>query len=110
MNQNSLILSLIRDDLINSKLVYSLEAIGLKADDYLLHLAETILELMGFESTDELMEYYLQLTFPIRDINIFERAGTLEQFATTIYSRLQIYKNEQLITTDGPHTAVGRND
>ncbi len=46
-----LILSLIKDDLINSKLVNSLGDIGINADDYLLHLSDTNFKLSKIPDT-----------------------------------------------------------
>jgi hypothetical protein len=49
MNKTELILSLIQDNLINLKLIYGLELIGLISHDYYLNLGNTIFKLMGFE-------------------------------------------------------------
>ena len=54
-DQKQLIVSLIKDDLIHTKLIYGLEALGLNALDYHLHLSETVFELLGIpddESTE----------------------------------------------------------
>ena len=45
----SLIISLIKDDLIHAKLINGLMAIGLDATHYHLYLGETILQLMGMD-------------------------------------------------------------
>jgi hypothetical protein len=51
MNKTDLILSLIQDNLINLKLIYGLESIGLVSHDYYLNLGNTIFKLMGFEES-----------------------------------------------------------
>ncbi len=48
-----LILSLIRDSLINHKLISSLNSLGLNANDYSLYLGNTIFLLMGFEKHEQ---------------------------------------------------------
>lgn len=90
-NQEKLILSLIKDDLINSKLVGGLEGIGLVADDYLLHLKETILDLMGFskeQRTDLLYTKYMERMGPLRLIDIHKNKAWLEVLARDIYEWL----------------------
>ena len=62
MKNKQLILSLIKDDLVNAKLVYSLNALGLNASSYFLHLSETVFQLLKIkedERSDELYERYL---------------------------------------------------
>jgi hypothetical protein len=53
MNKTELILSLIQDNLINLKLIYGLESIGLVSNDYYLNLGNTIFKLMGFEESEK---------------------------------------------------------
>ncbi|MES1226097.1 MAG: hypothetical protein ABUT20_62050, partial [Bacteroidota bacterium] len=45
--------SLIKDNLINLKLVSGLNHLGLIADDYYLRLGDTIFKLMGFEASEQ---------------------------------------------------------
>lgn len=53
MNKQELILALIRDNLINMKLIGGLNALGMIADDYYLNLGDTIFRLMGFEASEK---------------------------------------------------------
>lgn len=53
INKQELILALIRDNLINMKLVIGLNALGLIADDYYLNLGDTVFKLMGFEASEK---------------------------------------------------------
>jgi hypothetical protein len=99
MRKKEMAIRLIRDDLINSKLVYSLGDIGLNADNYLLHLSEMIFELIGFddsEQTDELTEQYVEMTKRIKAIDADEMHCQLEQRAQEIYTELLIIKTGQL--------------
>jgi hypothetical protein len=94
MQSEKLIISLIKDDLINSKLVNGLNQLGLCAGDYHLNLSETIFGLMGIDGadSDKLLDYYINLTSASQDIdlsNIAERGAALENLAYSIYSNLR---------------------
>lgn len=59
-----LIISLIKDDLINAKLISSLNNMGIDAELYLLGISDAIFILMGIEDDkkgEELFEFYLEL-------------------------------------------------
>jgi len=58
----SIILSLIKDDLRNTRLVQGLNNLGLQAGDYVLDIGASILQLMGFkpeQRTEGLYAEYL---------------------------------------------------
>ena len=67
MNKNineRLVISLIKDDIINSTLVNGLIDIGLNASHYQLHLGDTVFRLMGFKEdhySDTVFEFYREL-------------------------------------------------
>jgi hypothetical protein len=94
MQTEQLIISLIKDDLINSKLVNGLNRLGLSAGDYHLNLSETIFNLMGIndvEDDDELLDYYIELTSIAQSVDLSDIAGRnaiLEKLARSIYSEL----------------------
>jgi hypothetical protein len=72
-NKKRLILSLIKDDLINAKLVNGLNVIGLNADNYFLHLSDTIFKIMGFddnEETETIFVRYMELAKRVMFIDI----------------------------------------
>jgi hypothetical protein len=97
----TLIISLIKDDLINSKLVYGLSAIGLNASDFHLHLSTIILQLMGFKDDaygGQLYERYQQLAQKAKHLNIGEANNGLNDLAHEIYSLLMQHAPNQ---TDG---------
>lgn|GEM_PF-6801317 len=52
MENKKLILSLIKNDPINSKLVYGLSDLGFDAGCYFLHLSETIFSLTGLDGSE----------------------------------------------------------
>ena len=96
MNSQKLILSLIKDDLINIKLISSLQSIGLYSDRYHLHLSSTIFELMGFENnkmTDEIYDRYIELTDQVVSIDILDSDKGVEKLSLENYKELCHKKN-----------------
>lgn len=95
-----LIIALIKDDLINSKLVYSLSQIGLHSTDYQLHLSNTILQLMGFKNDqygEQVFNLYLELSRKTMQINIVKSSGAFDDLAFEIF---------QVLYKKIPHTLV----
>lgn len=98
-NQNSnLVLSLIKDDLINNKLVNGLNTLGLSAGDYHLHLSETILNLIGLDTeNDAILNLYFNLTQQSQFLDLTDianREKQLTQLASEIYSVLLKQKQQ----------------
>ena len=87
-----LILSLIKDDLINNKLINGLNTLGLSAGDYHLHLSETILNLIGLDiENDAIHDLYFSLTQQSETLDLTDitnREKQLTRLATEIYSEL----------------------
>ena len=99
MDKEKLVLSLIRDDLINTKLVYGLSDLGINADGYLLHLSTTIFELMGFDEkqrSDELTERYIELTQQMKSIDAEEMHEQLADMAKSVHAELLAIKSGQI--------------
>lgn len=99
MQTEQQIISLIKDDLINCKLVNGLNQLGLSAGDYHLNLSETIFNLMGIDGAtddnDKLLDYYINLTSASQGIdlsNIAGRGTALEDLAQSIYRELCQWK------------------
>lgn len=93
--KQALIISLIKDDLINCKLVHALNAIGLNADDYLLNLSSNIFKLMGFEDTprnEATYKYYLDLSQRVKYIDISKTRERFDELALEIYTELLLRK------------------
>jgi len=94
MQTEQLILSLIKDDLINHKLVSGLNQLGLCASDYHLHLSETIFMLMGIDTYAEdetLQNRYRELTSAAQHIDLTKIPGRtvmLDTLAHSIYHEL----------------------
>jgi len=87
-NKN-LVLHLIKDDLINSKLVSTLDALGLDAGNYYLYLNQTIFNLMGIKKNkDELFDKYHKMCDLVIKGDIFKNSGYLDNKAKEIYTKL----------------------
>jgi hypothetical protein len=86
--KKKLILSLIKDDLINSKLLRGLNKAGLDADRYCLFLSGTIFDLMAYEKSkrsDRIFSQYLRLTKKGDKIDIRETPNAMNDLAREIY-------------------------
>jgi hypothetical protein len=99
INRKKLVLSLIKDDLINSKLVGTLNKIGLTADDYNLHTSSTIMNLMRISATplrwEEIHDGYLDLTRKVLQIDIQESPSLIDVLSVEIYAYLKKQKQQE---------------
>lgn len=94
--EKELILSLIKDDLVNSRLLLGLDSLGLRATDYCLHISDTIFSLMGFPEnnhSERFFELYLELTKKARFLNISQSQNQLEELAQEIYAELVAHRS-----------------
>lgn len=94
--EKEVILSLIKDDLVNHHLLLGLDALGLCAADYYLNLGDTIFSLMGFpesKDSDRVYELYLELTKKARFLNLSETQNQLNQLAQEIYLELTVHRS-----------------
>lgn len=93
MNKKQLIVSLIRDDLVSTRLVNGLGALGLDAGHYSLHLSETILRLLGFTHHQlyTVFNQYLKLTQLAQHVPR-NNPAKLNQLALEIYHALLTLK------------------
>ncbi len=97
-NNKELIISLIRDNLINTKLLLGLNNLGLIADDYALHLGDTVFELMGFEineHNDFLFEkVFLANSAKVMYIDFSGSKDELTRLSMEIYKELLFAKEQ----------------
>lgn len=91
INEQDLILSLIKDDLIHSKMVQGLNEMGIYAEDYFLHLSDTVFKLLGFkdgEETEMIFERYLELSEQAMLVDISDSHKAMDNLAMQIYIEL----------------------
>lgn len=89
--REKLIISLIKDDLINTKLIRGLDELGLDSGKYFLHLSDTIFMLIGIKENkkgEKLFEHYLALKHKVRFIDITKSYEALDNLALSIYIEL----------------------
>lgn len=92
MNKREFILSLIKDDLINYKLVRTLNDLGLNADAYHLHLSETIFELMGLnrlKDSEVLYKRYREMLDKVKGIDLVKDSEELERLTLVVYRSIE---------------------
>lgn len=97
-NQKKLILSLIRDNLVNTKLLLGLDGLGFETGHYSLYLGETIFRLMGLEEkglNEDLYEHYLEIQQRVKFIDIKESFEQLDALALDIYNELLQHKSSR---------------
>lgn len=93
-----IILSLIKDDIVNANLLNGLHELGINAGDhYSLHISESVLSLMGFEEgpqTDPVFDLYFELIGEITPCNPQALVETLDVKAQEIYSKVLSLKSK----------------
>lgn len=85
---DKLIISLIKDDLINSKLVNGLIDLGMDAGAYYLHLDSTIFKLIGYTDDsyfEEIYGQYRDLAANAKHIDISRSNAGLDSLALELY-------------------------
>lgn len=90
------LISLIKDDLTHIRLIYGLENLGLNADNYHLHLNETIFDFIGIkEDKEEFFEKYIDECRTVTNIDIFKNPELLNSMAIGLYNKLmEEYKTQ----------------
>lgn len=92
MEQQEIIIKLIKDDLTNNKLIDGLNGMGLEADHYYLYLSEIIFEMIGItldnKNFDRVYKLYEKLTKHAQRIDIKERNGQMDTLAKEVYTEL----------------------
>jgi hypothetical protein len=90
---------MIKDDLINTKLVSSLNDLGLQADEYNLHASTTVMNLMRIKTAplrwESIHDEYLIMTRRVSHIDILESPGLLHALAEEIYDFLKKKRKEE---------------
>lgn len=96
INEKELIISLIKDNLISTRLISGLAALGLDPIHYDLHLSTTIFILMGIkDDNEELFEEYMELCKQVMQLDFFEYPELLDSHAEGIYVRLTVKSNKK---------------
>lgn len=96
MSRKELIISLIKDNLINTRLVNGLDILGMDSGNYHLHLSETIFKLIGITIDDEdFFGEYMDECRTVNNIDIFKHPELLNSLALSLYNKLmEEYKSK----------------
>lgn len=86
MENKTLIVQLIREDLRNKRLTCSLEDIGFDCSYYMLNISTVILELAGYKTqTDAMQEWYVKQTEKaMKEITFANLNNMLDKWSKTI--------------------------
>lgn len=89
-DKKEIILSLIKDDLINSRLMSILCNAGLNPINYYLNLKETIFKLAGLLiKRDDFLTDFENASRITSDVDIFDNPEVLHAIAESLYKRLK---------------------
>ena len=96
LDKKELVISLIKDNLINLKLITGLNHLGLIAHDYYLGLGDTIFKLMGFQpsqQSDLIFErIFITISEKVQQIDISSSSDELMLLSMEIYKELVFAK------------------
>lgn len=88
----TIIINLIKQDLINWKMISLLQKTQIRADDYQLDIGPIIFEMMGLENrkdTDEIFEKYVEMSKPILKTRASQSNRRIDLLASKIYDYLE---------------------
>lgn len=90
MDQQEIIIRLIKDHLVNTRLINGLYNLGIYLDDYHLHLSDTIFKMMGIsDENEELYLVYLEWCTHISQTEVLRDQKLLDVYAREIYGVLK---------------------
>ncbi len=87
-----IIINLIKQDLINWKMIQLLQNMQVRADDYQLDIGSIIFEIMDLEDrkdVDELFEKYVEMSRPILRLMVGQSNRKIDVLASKIYEYLE---------------------
>ncbi|MNK08285.1 hypothetical protein D3C87_262150 [compost metagenome] len=87
----TIIINLIKQDLINWKMIHSLQKVQVRADDYQLDIGSIIFEIMDLDDrkdVDELFEKYEEMSKPMLQLYTSQSNDQIDVLASKIYDYL----------------------
>lgn len=88
----TIIINLIKQDLINWKMIHSLQKVQVRADDYQLDIGSIIFEMMDLENrkdVDEIFEKYVEMSRPVLKLIVGQSNRKIDVLASKIYDYLE---------------------
>jgi hypothetical protein len=91
MNTKDLVIHLIREELRNKLLMFSLEDLGFDCSYYMLNISGVVLELAGFhERPDELHDWYFQwVEKALEEITFLNLKEMLDKWSIVIWEAME---------------------
>ncbi|HSH64261.1 MAG TPA: hypothetical protein VLB84_00335 [Bacteroidia bacterium] len=90
-DKEEILLSLIKDDLVNSRLMNILHSAGLNPINYYLNLKETIFKIAGLViNKEDALDHYYKAIQIVNDVDIFKNPEVLDRIAVSLYKNLVI--------------------
>ena len=90
MNNKELVIHLIREELRNKCLMYSLENLGFDCSSFTLNISQQILDLLGFQDKpDELYQWYFKLIDKaLEETTFWNLDEMMDKWSSNIYIEL----------------------
>lgn len=89
-----IVINLIKQDLINWKMINLLQKMQIRADDYQLDIGYIIFEIMNLnnlENVDEIFDKYMELSRPVQKIKVDQQNRKINLLASKIYDYLESF-------------------
>jgi hypothetical protein len=88
MDKKKIVINLLKDHLINARLINGLKTLGFQSEDYHLNLSNTIFELLEIDDKDELFEAYLEWCTQLTEKELLKDTDLLNIYANGMYEML----------------------
>lgn len=92
-----IVINLIKQDLINWKMINLLQNMQVRADDYQLDIGAIIFEIMDLDhrkDVDELFEKYLEMSRPMLKLIVSQSNRKIDLLASKIYDYLEQFSQK----------------
>lgn len=90
----TIVINLIKQDLVNWKMINLLQRMQIRADDYQLDIGSIIFEIMDLnsrENVDEIFEKYVEMSRPVLRLIVVQSNRKIDLLASKIYDYLEQY-------------------
>lgn len=92
----TIVINLIKQDLVNWKMIHLLQKMQVRADDYQLDIAIfEIMDLNNIENVDEIFERYVEMSRPVLRLIFGQSNRKIDMLSSNIYDYLEQYCQKQ---------------
>ena len=92
-----IVVNMIKQDLINWKMIHLLQKMQIRADDYQLDIGSIIFEIMDLnnrENVDEIFEKYVEMSRPMLKLIVEQSNRKIDVLADKIYDYLEQFSQK----------------